>query len=144
MLVSRDIQEATSPRRTPGTYVFLARRATTFAVRRQRIPTTNTHTHTPRHICRPPPTVYNWPRRRRRPARRRLLCSSFHRTKPPGGKGQRGNKDFALQKRTPALLIWRRRPLATSLDNRLAVPSRHGPATQQGELQRQRQRPPDC
>ena len=105
-----------------------------------------THTHTPRHICRPPPTVYNWPRRRRRPARRRLLCSSFHRTKPPGGKGQRGNKDFALQKRTPALLIWRRRPLATSLDNRLAVPSRHGPATQQGELQRQRQRqrPPDC
>ena len=44
-------------------------------------------------------------------------------------KGSKGKQRFRFAKnkeRTPALLIWRRRPLATSMDNRLAVPSRPG------------------
>ena len=96
-----------------GTYVFLVRRATTFAVRRQRIPTTNTTTQGTFAI-------------RRQPFQ--LATSS-----PPAGEETSALLFFSLnqrfrfaknKERTPALLIWRRRPLATSLDNRLAVPSR--------------------
>ena len=118
------IQEATSsPRHTAGTYVFLARRATTFAVRRQRIPTTNTTTQGTFAIRRQPfQLATSSP-----PAGEEMSALLFFSLNPTTRrKGSKGKQRFRFAKnkeRTPALLIWRRRPLATSLTSR-PVPAR--------------------
>jgi len=121
------IQEATSsPRHTAGTYVFLARRATTFAVRRQRIPTTNTTTQGTFAIRRQPFQLATSSPPAGEEMSALLFFSSNQTTRRKGSKGKQRFRFAKNKERTPALLIWRRRPLATSMDNRLAVPSRPG------------------
>ena len=106
-LVSYDTRSNFLPSAYLQEHVFLVRRATTFAVRRQRIPTTNTTTQGTFAV--------------RRQAFQ-LATSS-----PPAGEETSALLFFSLnqrfrfaknKERTPALLIWRRRPLATSLTSR--------------------------